>query len=81
MSKPIIDKGEISIDFPEKYYYGTFSRDSTALYSVKIGIAWSACWTALISFLLNCVSTSASFSRSSVCFSSSAANAKARDFA
>jgi hypothetical protein len=29
MSKPIIDKGEISIDFPEKYYYGTFSRDSS----------------------------------------------------
>ena len=28
MSKPIIDKAEVSIDFPDKFYHGTFSRAS-----------------------------------------------------
>jgi len=28
MSKPIIDKAEVSIDFPDKFYHGTFSRSS-----------------------------------------------------
>jgi hypothetical protein len=26
--KPIVDKAEVAIDFPDKTYYGTFSRDS-----------------------------------------------------
>jgi hypothetical protein len=26
---PIIDKGEVAIDFPEKYYSGGFGRDSS----------------------------------------------------
>lgn len=29
MAKPIIDKAEVSIDFPDKYYYGTFSKASS----------------------------------------------------
>jgi hypothetical protein len=29
MSKPIIDKAEVSIDFPDKFYMGSFGRDST----------------------------------------------------
>jgi len=29
MAKPIIDKAEVSMDFPDKYYYGTFSRASS----------------------------------------------------
>ncbi len=29
MPKPIIDKAEVAIDFPDKYYYGTFSRSSS----------------------------------------------------
>ncbi len=28
MSKPIIDKAEVSIDFPDKFYHGTFSHSS-----------------------------------------------------
>jgi len=28
MSKPIVDKAEVSIDFPDKFYHGTFSRSS-----------------------------------------------------
>lgn len=28
MSKPIIDKAEVSIDFPDKFYHGTFGRVS-----------------------------------------------------
>ncbi len=28
MSKPIIDQAEVSIDFPDKFYHGTFSRSS-----------------------------------------------------
>jgi hypothetical protein len=27
-SKPISDRVEVSIDFPEKFYHGTFSRES-----------------------------------------------------
>jgi len=26
--KPIVDKAEVAIDFPDKVYYGTFSRSS-----------------------------------------------------
>ena len=29
MAKPVKDKAEVSIDFPEKFYMGGFSRDST----------------------------------------------------
>jgi hypothetical protein len=29
MKQPIIDKAEISIDFPEKFYAGSFGREST----------------------------------------------------
>ncbi len=28
MSKPITDKAEVSIDFPEKFYMGSFGRES-----------------------------------------------------
>jgi hypothetical protein len=28
MSKPITDKAEVSIDFPDKFYMGSFGRDS-----------------------------------------------------
>ena len=28
MSKPILDKAEVAIDFPDKFYHGTFSRSS-----------------------------------------------------
>ena len=28
MAKPIIDKAEVSIDFPDKFYIGSFSRES-----------------------------------------------------
>ncbi len=28
MSKPIIDKAEVSIDFPDKFYHGSFGRSS-----------------------------------------------------
>ena len=28
MSKPILDKAEVSIDFPDKFYHGTFSHSS-----------------------------------------------------
>ena len=28
MSKPIVDKAEVSIDFPDKYYHGSFGRSS-----------------------------------------------------
>ena len=34
MSKPIIDKAEVSIDFPDKFYHGSFSRSSS--YDVKV---------------------------------------------
>ena len=27
MSKPIIDKAEVSIEFPDKFYHGSFGRD------------------------------------------------------
>ena len=29
MSKPIIDKAEVSIDFPDKFYHGSFGRSSS----------------------------------------------------
>ncbi|HMB76763.1 MAG TPA: hypothetical protein VKN76_10210 [Kiloniellaceae bacterium] len=29
MRKPILDRAEVALDFPEKYYYGSFDRDST----------------------------------------------------
>ena len=29
MKKPIADRAEVALDFPEKYYYGSFDRDST----------------------------------------------------
>lgn len=29
MKKPISDRAEVALDFPEKYYYGSFDRDST----------------------------------------------------
>ena len=29
MKKPIRDRAEVAIDFPEKYYYGSFDRDAT----------------------------------------------------
>ena len=29
MAKPIIDKAEVSIDFPDKFYMGSFGRDSS----------------------------------------------------
>ena len=28
MSKPILDKAEVAIDFPDKFYHGTFSHSS-----------------------------------------------------
>ncbi len=28
MSKPIIDKAEVAIDFPDKFYHGSFGRGS-----------------------------------------------------
>ncbi|MCP5080659.1 MAG: hypothetical protein GY948_03070 [Alphaproteobacteria bacterium] len=28
MSKPIVDKAEVSIDFPDKFYHGSFSHTS-----------------------------------------------------
>ncbi|NNF79723.1 MAG: hypothetical protein HKN05_17000 [Rhizobiales bacterium] len=28
MSKPIVDKAEVSIDFPDKFYHGSFGRSS-----------------------------------------------------
>lgn len=28
MSKPVIDKAEVSIDFPDKFYHGSFGRSS-----------------------------------------------------
>ena len=34
MSKPIVDKAEVSIDFPDKYYHGSFSRTSS--FDVKL---------------------------------------------
>ena len=34
MAKPILDKAEVSIDFPDKFYHGSFSRSSQ--YSVKV---------------------------------------------
>jgi hypothetical protein len=34
MSKPIIDKAEISIDFPDKFYHGSFGRQSR--YGVRV---------------------------------------------
>lgn len=33
MKKPITDRAEVAVDFPEKYYYGSFDRDAT--YDVK----------------------------------------------
>jgi hypothetical protein len=27
-AKPVTDRAEVSIDFPEKFYHGTFSRES-----------------------------------------------------
>jgi len=29
MKRPISDRAEVALDFPEKYYYGSFDRDST----------------------------------------------------
>ena len=29
MKKPITDRAEVAVDFPEKYYYGSFDRDAT----------------------------------------------------
>lgn len=29
MAKPITDKAEVSIDFPDKFYHGSFSRASS----------------------------------------------------
>ena len=34
MSKPIVDKAEVSIDFPDKYYQGSFGRQSR--YDVQV---------------------------------------------
>lgn len=34
MSKPIIDKAEVSIDFPDKYFHGSF--DHSSRYDVKV---------------------------------------------
>ncbi len=34
MSKPIVDKAEVSIDFPDKFYHGSFSR--TSRFDVKV---------------------------------------------
>ena len=34
MAKPIIDKAEVSIDFPDKFYHGSFGRSSR--YDVKV---------------------------------------------
>ena len=34
MSKPIIDKAEVSIDFPDKFYHGSFGHESH--YDVKV---------------------------------------------
>jgi hypothetical protein len=29
MKRPITDKAEVAVDFPEKFYHGTFDRDAT----------------------------------------------------
>ncbi len=34
MSKPIIDKAEVSIDFPDKFYHGSFGQASS--YDVSV---------------------------------------------
>ena len=34
MSKPILDKAEVAIDFPDKFYHGSFSRSSR--YEVEV---------------------------------------------
>ena len=34
MSKPVVDKAEVSIDFPDKFYHGAFGHSSR--YSVKV---------------------------------------------
>ncbi len=34
MSKPIVDKAEVSIDFPDKFYHGSFGR--TSRFDVKV---------------------------------------------
>ena len=34
MAKPIIDKAEVSIDFPDKFYHGSFGRSSS--FDVKV---------------------------------------------
>jgi hypothetical protein len=34
MPKPIIDKAEVSIDLPNRFYHGSFSRSSS--YDVKV---------------------------------------------
>ena len=34
MKHPILDRAEVAIDFPEKYYYGSFDRDAT--YDVQV---------------------------------------------
>ena len=34
MSKPIVDKAEVSIDFPDKFYHGSFGRSSR--FDVKV---------------------------------------------
>ncbi len=34
MSKPIVDKAEVSIDFPDKFYHGSFGRSSQ--FDVKV---------------------------------------------
>ena len=34
MSKPIVDKAEVSIDFPDKFYHGSFGRSSR--YDVEV---------------------------------------------
>ena len=34
MAKPIIDKAEVAIDFPDKFYHGSFGRSSS--FDVKV---------------------------------------------
>ena len=34
MSKPVVDKAEVSIDFPDKFYHGSFGRSSR--YDVRV---------------------------------------------
>jgi len=29
MKRPVIDKAEVAVDFPDKFYHGSFDRDST----------------------------------------------------